>query len=401
MNVNEGSADDGRARVGRARRRHQALRLDGRRRPTSTSRCSPASSSSLLGPSGCGKTTTLRMLAGFEQPDEGYIRISGEYVAGRPAVQARREHRVPALRAVPAHDRGRERRLRPAPEGRRQERRSTRRVGEALEMVKMTKLAKRKPRQMSGGQQQRVALARALVNRPSRAAARRAARRPRPQAPPGDADRAEAAPDPGRHHVHLRHPRPGGGAVDVGPHRGHARRPRRAAGRPRHDLRRTRVGLRRRLHRPATTSCRGVANGDGTARTPTTVHRRRCIAGPATSSSASRPSPPSGPSPSRSSATTPARRSTSSPARSAGISHLGDVHPVRRARPSRRRDPRPPAPPPGARAGPRATTVWCTWTPERRPPLLGRQADLVLTDPRRRAAASTQRRHRHDRSHRS
>ena len=39
---------------------------------------------SLLGPSGCGKTTTLRMLAGFEQPDEGWIRISGEYVQGIP-----------------------------------------------------------------------------------------------------------------------------------------------------------------------------------------------------------------------------------------------------------------------------------------------------------------------------
>ena len=38
----------------------------------------------LLGPSGCGKTTTLRMLAGFEQPDAGYIRISGEYVQGIP-----------------------------------------------------------------------------------------------------------------------------------------------------------------------------------------------------------------------------------------------------------------------------------------------------------------------------
>ena len=38
----------------------------------------------MLGPSGCGKTTTLRMLAGFEQPDEGFIRISGEYVQGIP-----------------------------------------------------------------------------------------------------------------------------------------------------------------------------------------------------------------------------------------------------------------------------------------------------------------------------
>jgi spermidine/putrescine transport system ATP-binding protein len=42
----------------------------------------------LLGPSGCGKTTTLRMLAGFEQPDEGFIRISGAYVQGVPHTTA-------------------------------------------------------------------------------------------------------------------------------------------------------------------------------------------------------------------------------------------------------------------------------------------------------------------------
>ena len=82
---------------------------------TSTSRSEPGEFLSLLGPSGCGKTTTLRMLAGFEQPDEGWIRISGEYVQRVPAAQARREHRLPALRAVPPHDGGRERRLRPAP----------------------------------------------------------------------------------------------------------------------------------------------------------------------------------------------------------------------------------------------------------------------------------------------
>ena len=71
---------------------------------------------SLLGPAGCGKTTTLRMLAGFEQPDAGFIRISGEYVQGVPPYQARRQHGLPALRPVPAHDRRRERRLRPAAE---------------------------------------------------------------------------------------------------------------------------------------------------------------------------------------------------------------------------------------------------------------------------------------------
>jgi spermidine/putrescine transport system ATP-binding protein len=121
---------------------------------------------SLLGPSGCGKTTTLRMLAGFDQPDEGHIRISGELVQGIPPYKrdvntvfqhyALFPHMTVAenvayglrQKHVPKHE-------------------IAGRVAEALDMVKMTKLAARKPRQMSGGQQQRVAVARALVNRPS------------------------------------------------------------------------------------------------------------------------------------------------------------------------------------------------------------------------------------------
>jgi spermidine/putrescine transport system ATP-binding protein len=121
---------------------------------------------SLLGPSGCGKTTTLRMLAGFEQPDEGFIRISGQYVQGIPPYKrdvntvfqhyalfphmSVTENVAYGLRqkGVPKSD-------------------IAVRVHEALDMVKMTKLADRRPRQMSGGQQQRVAVARALVNRPS------------------------------------------------------------------------------------------------------------------------------------------------------------------------------------------------------------------------------------------
>ena len=78
-------------------------------------------------------------------------------------------------------------------------------------------------RQLSGGQQQRVALARAIVNRPGGAAARRAARRARPQAAPADADRAQADPDRGRPHVRPRHARPGGGHDDGRHHRGHER----------------------------------------------------------------------------------------------------------------------------------------------------------------------------------
>ena len=121
---------------------------------------------SLLGPSGCGKTTTLRMLAGFDQPDEGFIRISGDYVQGIPPYK-RDVNTVFQHYALFPHMTVSEN----VAYGLRQKRvpRSeiAGRVAEALDMVKMSKLADRKPKQMSGGQQQRVAVARALVNRPS------------------------------------------------------------------------------------------------------------------------------------------------------------------------------------------------------------------------------------------
>jgi spermidine/putrescine transport system ATP-binding protein len=121
---------------------------------------------SLLGPSGCGKTTTLRMLAGFEQPDEGFIRISGDYVQGIPPYK-RDVNTVFQAYALFPHMTVAEN----VAYGLRQKRvgksEVASRVNEALGMVKMTKLAERRPRQMSGGQQQRVAVARALVNRPS------------------------------------------------------------------------------------------------------------------------------------------------------------------------------------------------------------------------------------------
>ncbi|MGI4896253.1 MAG: ABC transporter ATP-binding protein, partial [Janthinobacterium lividum] len=120
---------------------------------------------SLLGPSGCGKTTLLRMLAGFEEPDEGDISIAGYSVLGTPA------HRRPVNTVFQAYA------LFPhmsvaenVAYGLRQKRTPKleirRRVGEALEMVRMSGFADRVPSAMSGGQQQRVALARALVNRP-------------------------------------------------------------------------------------------------------------------------------------------------------------------------------------------------------------------------------------------
>ena len=121
---------------------------------------------SLLGPSGCGKTTTLRMLAGFEQPDSGFIRISGEYVQGVPPykrdVNTVFQHYALFPHMTVAENVAYGLRQQGVPKSE-----IAAKVAEALDMVQMSKLAERKPRQMSGGQQQRVAVARALVNRPS------------------------------------------------------------------------------------------------------------------------------------------------------------------------------------------------------------------------------------------
>jgi spermidine/putrescine transport system ATP-binding protein len=120
---------------------------------------------SLLGPSGCGKTTLLRMVAGFEFPDSGRIVLDGRDITGTPA------HKRPVnmvfqrvtlfphlnvfenvafglrLKRVSGED-------------------THRRVGEALELVRLPGFAKRSVQTLSGGQAQRVALARAIVNRP-------------------------------------------------------------------------------------------------------------------------------------------------------------------------------------------------------------------------------------------
>ena len=117
----------------------------------------------LLGPSGCGKTTTLRMVAGLEQPTRGRIRIGDTDLTGFASLRAAGQHGVPELRALPAPHHPRQRGLRSqAP--RRQRRREAR--GGRARAGADADLAARKPGQLSGGQQQRVALARALVNRP-------------------------------------------------------------------------------------------------------------------------------------------------------------------------------------------------------------------------------------------
>ncbi len=142
------------------------------------------------------------------------------------AVQARHEHGLPELRALPPPQRLRERRLRAAPAQDRRRSEIRHQVEFMLKLVELPGYETRKPHQLSGGQQQRIALARALDQPSQGAAPRRAARRARPEAPQADAGRAEAHPERDRHHLHLRHPRPGRGDDDVRSHRGHAQWPR-------------------------------------------------------------------------------------------------------------------------------------------------------------------------------
>lgn len=119
----------------------------------------------MLGPSGCGKTTSLRMIAGFERPTSGEIYIDGKDVGNTPPFQ-RNVNTVFQSYALFPHMTVEQNvgfGLEMKGIGKAE---IVRRVGEALELVRLPQLAKRYPKQMSGGQQQRVALARALVNRP-------------------------------------------------------------------------------------------------------------------------------------------------------------------------------------------------------------------------------------------
>ena len=121
---------------------------------------------SMLGPSGCGKTTTLRIIAGFEQPDEGSVYLEGQSVENTPPYR-RNVNTVFQSYALFEHLNvwdnvafGLRRKKVPEMEIRK-------RVGDMLELVRLKQKATSKPRQLSGGQQQRVALGRALVNLPA------------------------------------------------------------------------------------------------------------------------------------------------------------------------------------------------------------------------------------------
>ncbi|MES2997821.1 MAG: spermidine/putrescine ABC transporter ATP-binding protein PotA [Pseudomonadota bacterium] len=120
----------------------------------------------LLGPSGCGKTTLLRLISGFETPDDGIIRINGVDVKGLSPQQRHVNTVFQSYALFPHLDvfnniafglrcKGLVKAL------------IKQQVDDALTMVKLAHLSERKPYQLSGGQQQRVAIARAVVNKPS------------------------------------------------------------------------------------------------------------------------------------------------------------------------------------------------------------------------------------------
>lgn len=120
---------------------------------------------SFLGPSGCGKTTTLRMIAGFEQPDSGTIHLDGEEITSVPpnkrdiGMVFQAYALFPNLTVSQNVAFGLEMRKKPAEEVKKL-------VEQALVMVRLQDTARRYPHQLSGGQQQRIALARALAVKP-------------------------------------------------------------------------------------------------------------------------------------------------------------------------------------------------------------------------------------------
>ncbi len=119
----------------------------------------------LLGPSGCGKTTLLRMLAGFEQPDEGQILLDGQDMSRVPP-EKRPVHTVFQSYALFPHMSVRDNVAFPLKMAGWDKARIESQVDELLEDVRLTAFGNRFPHELSGGQRQRVAIARALVDRP-------------------------------------------------------------------------------------------------------------------------------------------------------------------------------------------------------------------------------------------
>ncbi|WP_426446678.1 ABC transporter ATP-binding protein [Paenibacillus sp. S-38] len=134
-------------------------------------RLQPGEFTAVLGPSGCGKTTLLRLLAGFEAPSSGEIRMNGELVAGGGSLVPPEQRGLGMVfqhfalwphMTVAEHIRFPLRHQRPQDPAAACENR----VREVMEALGLTDLAHRRPHQLSGGQKQRVALGRAIAGRP-------------------------------------------------------------------------------------------------------------------------------------------------------------------------------------------------------------------------------------------
>src|SRR5437763_8960322 len=119
----------------------------------------------LLGPSGCGKTTLLRLIAGFETPDQGRIIIDGTDVTAVPPYARPVNMMFQSYALFPHLDVAGNIAFGLRQEGMPRRRRAAR-VDEMLSLVQMTGFAKRRPHELSGGQKQRIALARALAKMP-------------------------------------------------------------------------------------------------------------------------------------------------------------------------------------------------------------------------------------------
>ena len=201
----------------------------------------------LLGPSGCGKTTLLRILGGFLQPTEGKVLFDGEDIVNVPPYK-REINTVFQKYALFPHMNVYDNiafglTIKKEPKDV-----IAQKVMRMLRLVSLEDYADRNVTELSGGQQQRIAIARALVNEPSVARC--------PFTPPGALDRSCARrwQSPrhsagGRHHLHLRHPRPGGSADHVRQDRGHERGRDPADRYADRDLPLPRQRVRRQLHR--------------------------------------------------------------------------------------------------------------------------------------------------------
>ncbi len=202
------------------------------------------------------------MIGGFRGAERGQDlpRRAGRRRAA--ALQARCQHRLPELRALPAHvDRG-QRRVRARAQGRCERR--ARRPGERDPRARRALGIREEEAEAALGRPAAAGRTRTRAREPpARPLARRAARSARSEAPQAHAARAEGDPERGRDHVRPRHARPGGGDDDGGRDRGHEQRTNRATRAAAGALREARLGLRRRGSRsttgPSGTQCWGCA----------------------------------------------------------------------------------------------------------------------------------------------